>query len=181
LKKIELAEEYAKKKHSNQLRKDGITTQYEHLKSVVTRLKGLGITDEDVLCAGWLHDVIEDTDTTFENINSLFGKNVALLVLALSKEKIPQKKIMESNYIHNLQISSTEAKIIKLCDISSNLNTIHHSNLSYGAKIRKIKQISKYFHVINQEFFKDPKQFPNIIRILESSSKIISQYKRPKS
>ena len=61
--KIESAELFARKKHSGQLKKDGITPVIDHLEEVVSRLKNLEILDEDVLCAGWLHDILEDTNT----------------------------------------------------------------------------------------------------------------------
>ena len=54
------AELFAKTKHARMTKKDGITTQSKHLEDVVNRLKGLGVTDKDILCAGWLHDIIED-------------------------------------------------------------------------------------------------------------------------
>jgi guanosine-3',5'-bis(diphosphate) 3'-pyrophosphohydrolase len=177
LEKTRLAEDYARKKHSNQLRKDGVTTYYEHLKSVAERLRDLGITDEDILSAAWLHDVIEDTDSTFDNIDSLFGGKVALMVLVLTKDKTLPKKIMESQYVENLKNASFDAKIIKLCDISSNLSAIHNSNLSHSSKAKKIKQISKYLHAINYEIVENQLKFPNLIKILESSNKILDQYK----
>ena len=46
--KLESAELYAKSKHKNMTRKDGITPYSNHLEEVVSRLKSLGITDEDV-------------------------------------------------------------------------------------------------------------------------------------
>jgi len=56
---IKSAELLAKQKHSGQLRKDGVTTYSKHLEDVVGRLKSLGVVDEAILCAGWLHDTIE--------------------------------------------------------------------------------------------------------------------------
>lgn len=61
--KLKEAELFAKDKYRNQ--KYGNEPYHTHLEAVVTRLKGIGITDEDVLCVAWLHDTIEDTCTTF--------------------------------------------------------------------------------------------------------------------
>ena len=55
---IEKAKKFACEKHRNQKRKDGITPFSDHLESVVNRLKNLGISDQNVLCAAWLHDVL---------------------------------------------------------------------------------------------------------------------------
>ena len=74
---IKSAELLAKKKHSGQLRKDGITTYSKHLEDVVGRLKSLGVVDEAILCAGWLHDTIEDTETSFEDLFRQFESEIA--------------------------------------------------------------------------------------------------------
>ena len=78
--KLEAAELFAKDKHSGIKEADGITPYWKHLESVVSRLKGIGITDEDMLCAAWLHDTIEDTNTDFDDLYDKFGRNVAVMV-----------------------------------------------------------------------------------------------------
>ncbi len=83
---LKSAELLAKQKHAGQLRKDGITTYSKHLEEVVGRLKGLGVVDEAILCAGWLHDTIEDTETSFEDLFRQFESEIAVLVLSLSKD-----------------------------------------------------------------------------------------------
>ena len=85
--KLESAELFAKEKHIGMKREDGITPYSNHLESVINRLKNLGVTDEDVLSAAWLHDTIENTNTTFDDIEQRFGSKVAVLVLSLSKDK----------------------------------------------------------------------------------------------
>ena len=76
-----IAKKFAREKHKNQKRKDGVTPFYDHLEGVVNRLKNLGISNQDVLSAAWLHDVIEDTNTTFDEINEIFGNIISVLVL----------------------------------------------------------------------------------------------------
>ena len=65
---VKNAELFAKKKHSGMIRKDGTTSYSKHLEDVVNRLKSLGVIDRELLCAGWLHDTIEDTDTSFDDL-----------------------------------------------------------------------------------------------------------------
>jgi len=160
--------------HSLQLRKDGVTTQYQHLKSVVDGLKELGVNDDEVLSAAWLHDILEDTDATFDDIELLFGRKVALFVLSLTKDKEIPRKISESKYVENLQYAAFEAKLIKLCDINSNLSAIHKSELSHRTKIRKIKQISRYFHVIIDDI-KSQGKF-SMVKILKSINEVNDLY-----
>ena len=71
--KITEACSFAKKKHAGQLRKNGKTTTFSHLQDVVKNLRKMNITNEDIICAGWLHDTIEDTDTDFDSIKDIFG------------------------------------------------------------------------------------------------------------
>src|SRR3990172_8322369 len=97
------------------MRKDGTTPFYDHLLGVVARLKNLGVTDEDVLAAAWLHDTLEDTRTSFVEIDSRFGSKVAVLVLSLSKDRSLPKAKQEEQYVKQLKEASLEAKLIKLC------------------------------------------------------------------
>ncbi len=124
------AQKFACEKHKNQKRKDGITPFSDHLVGVVNRLKNLGIVNQNVLCAAWLHDIIEDTDVTFDEINEIFGNVISVLVLSLSKDSELPKKQREAQYIQQLKDSTLQAKIIKLCDISANLKDISNAPIS---------------------------------------------------
>ncbi|MGH1567353.1 MAG: hypothetical protein ACRBB5_08070 [Nitrosopumilus sp.] len=63
---IKTAELFAKKKHSEMIKEDSITLHSKHLEDVVNRLKSLWVIDKEILCTGWLYDIIEDTGTSFE-------------------------------------------------------------------------------------------------------------------
>ena len=83
---LENAELFAKLKHAGKLKKSG-TTYSIHLENVVNRLKSLGIIDEEVLCTGWLQDILEETDTGFDELFEKFGRRIAVLTLSLTKTK----------------------------------------------------------------------------------------------
>ena len=93
---VKSAELLAKKKHSGQFRKDGITPYSKHLEDVVNRLKSLGVIDEELLCAGWLHDTIEDTDVTFDDLFEKYESRIAVLASSLSKDMSLTRKKRES-------------------------------------------------------------------------------------
>src|SRR3970040_613312 len=135
--KLESAEMFAKTKHAGMTRKDGISPYFAHPESVVSYLKSLGVTDEDVLCSGWLHDTIEDTDTTFDELYERFGKKVAVLVSTLSKDRKLPKKERERLYVDQLKNAPLEAKIIKLCDISANLKDLANSKISKNQRKKR--------------------------------------------
>ena len=136
------AKKFATEKHKNQKRKDGVTPFYDHLEGVVNRLKNLGISNQDVLSAAWLHDTIEDTNTTFDEINEIFGNIISVLVLSLTKDSKLPRKAREFQYIQQLKNSTIETKIIKFCDISGNLKDIANAPISKTQKNRQVKGVS---------------------------------------
>jgi guanosine-3',5'-bis(diphosphate) 3'-pyrophosphohydrolase len=174
--KVKSAELFAKKRHLGQIRKDGTATVYMHLKSVVSKLKNIEMIDEDVLAAAWLHDIIENTDTTFDEIDQLFGKKVALLVLSLTKDNNVSKIAQEQQYVKQLRRSSLEAKMIKLCDIASNLNQVHISSMPKTKKIKTIMKILRYANAIKNDILKNIKRYPNLTKIIEGINEVALWY-----
>ena len=172
---VKNAELFAKNKHSGMMRMDGITTYSKHLEDVVNRLKSLGITDEELLCEGWLHDVIEDTDTSFDDLFEKFGSKIAVTVLSLSKDKTLPKKPREQIYVKQLKEASIDAKIIKLCDISANLSSLKKYDTSKSKKRRIVRQIRNYLLAIKEDLIKN-KDYPQTITLLESTNQILKQF-----
>ena len=115
--KLQLAHDVMKSAHKGQFRKDGITPYSIHPETVVKNLKLLGVTDSDVLCAGYLHDVLEDTDYTAEKIQENFGD----IVLSIVKELTFDDGITDEQYWTECQNMSDDAKRVKVADILTNL------------------------------------------------------------
>lgn len=173
---LKVAEQFAREKHSGMTRKDEITPYLDHLKGVVDRLKNLGVSDEEVLEAAWLHDTIEDTDTTFDEIDQRFGSKVAVLVFALSKDKNITKNLREKQYVKQLKDASFEAKLIKLCDISSNLKDLKNVPGSKTKKIKEVKKKMHYLNIIKPELIQNISRFPGIQGILGGINDVIISY-----
>lgn len=170
------AKKFAQEKHKNQKRKDGVTPYSDHLEGVVNRLKNLGIVDKEILCAAWLHDIIEDTDVTFDQINEIFGREVAVMVLSLSKDhKIP-KKDREIQYINQLRDAPLQTKIIKLCDISANLKDLANAPISKTQKNKQIKKILHYLRVIKNEISENKSEYPKIQEIIDGINTICIKF-----
>ena len=161
------AKKFAQEKHKNQKRKDGITPYSDHLEGVVNRLKNLGVTDKDVLCAAWLHDIIEDTDTTFDQISERFGREVAVIVLSLSKDQNIPKNNREIQYVDQLRESSFQSKIIKLCDISANLKDLANAPISKTQKNKQCKKMFHYLRVIKKDIVEKKSEYPKIQEIID--------------
>jgi len=173
--KVESAEFFARDKHKNMTRNDGIIPYSDHLKDVVSLLKSLGIIDEDVLCSGWLHDTIEDTDATFDDLYERFGKKVAVLVFSLSKDKKLRKKEREQLYVKQLKDAPMDAKIIKLCDISANLKDMAklNSKMSKNKMKKTAKQKRHYLNVIKNDIIENKSNYPKISNLIKGINSVL--------
>ncbi|GKS67463.1 hypothetical protein YTPLAS73_10100 [Nitrosarchaeum sp.] len=161
------AKKLAHEKHKNQKKKDGVTPYSDHLEGVVSRLKNLGVTDKNVLSSAWLHDIIESTDMTFDQINEKFGREIAVMVLSLTKDKNIPKKDIEQQYINQLKNAAIQAKIIKLCDISANLKDLANAPISKTQKNKQVKKVLHYLRIIKNDILESQTEYPKIIEIIE--------------
>jgi len=106
--------EFASIKHEGQLDDQGRPYFFAHIIQVYSLLKDV-TDDEETLCAGILHDILEDTDTTYEELVHEFNKVIADLVLELTYQGDRET----GRYFPLL--SSHKAIIVKFADRLSNL------------------------------------------------------------
>jgi len=112
---------FAARKHIGQFRKDNETPYISHTFRVAMILSQVfGVKDERILAAAVLHDTIEDTTTDYDDIEKEFGKEIAVWVGMLSKDKRKQEKEREEEYLKVLAQASDEVKLIKLADVYDN-------------------------------------------------------------
>ena len=175
--KLESAELFAKERHSGMMIDDN-TPYWKHLEGVVNRLKNLGIADDDLLCAAWLHDSIENAVTTFDDIEQRFGSKVAVLVLALSKDKNLSRGEREKQYVKQLKDASWEAKLIKLCDISANLKDMKNASWSKTKKSKEVKKKLYYLNLIKPELVKNKSQVPGIQSMMSGINEVLVSFKQ---
>ena len=178
--KISLACSFAMKKHEHQKRKDCKTEYYHHLEDVVENLQKLGIKDQNVLCAGWLHDTIEDTDTDFDDIEELFGKITAKIVSQVSKDtRIPQKQ-RESQYLLQLKHASWQSKAVKLGDLVANIADLKESGYTNQKKLKQVKDKLKYLSAIKPGLVKNKSKLPGLQKIETQLNDSLVQYRQKK-
>lgn len=178
---VKSAELFAKNKHSGQFKLDGITPYSKHLDDVVNRLKSLGVIDKQLLCAGWLHDTIDNTDTTFDDLYEQFESEITVIVSSLSKDMTLPRKKREQAYVIQLKEISFNAKLLKLCDISANLSDLKNYEASKSKKLRQVKQKRHYLNIIKNDLIGNP-NYPYIQSLLESANLIFIKYgQRPLS
>ena len=136
---IQRAYEYADEKHKNQLRKSG-ELYIIHPLAVAEIVAEIGL-DTDAITAALLHDCLEDTDASFEEISRMFGETVANLVEGVTKLTRVQYSTMEEQQMENLRkmfmAMSKDIRVIliKIADRLHNTRTLQYQTPA--------KQISK--------------------------------------
>jgi (p)ppGpp synthase/HD superfamily hydrolase len=83
-----------------------------------------GVTDLDVLQAALLHDTVEDTETTFEELEATFGANVTNIVREVTDDKLLSRDERKRLQIVHAPTSSSQAKLVKLADKLYNLRDL---------------------------------------------------------
>ena len=121
--------QFASRKHSTQRRKDADASPYiNHPIALVSILAvEAGIQDPDVLCAALLHDTIEDTNTTPDEIVMKFGEFIAGIVSEVTDDKSLAKQQRKELQIEHAPKLSREAGLVKFADKIANLRDVAHS------------------------------------------------------
>ena len=136
---IERAIEYARNKHADQKRKDG-SPYIIHPLAVAEVVVEMGL-DLDAILGALLHDCIEDTDASHEEIAKLFGENVAELVEGVTKLTRANFSSTEQEQMENLRkmfmamSKDIRVVLIKIADRLHNMRTMQYQTPA--------KQISK--------------------------------------
>jgi len=180
---LENAELFAKSKHAGKLNESGVSYSI-HLENVVSRLKSLGVVDQDTLCAGWLQDILEYTDTSFDELFEKFGRKISTLILSLTKTKLVidtsddstlsltkkrtvLKKQRQKEYGIKIKESEMDVKLIKLCDISTNLGNLKNQVISKTKKRRILKELRYYIIIIEKDLMQNTR-YPKAKILLEN-------------
>ena len=120
------ATHFAAQKHREQRRKDEHASPYIiHPISVALAIAQIGdVDDPEILAAALLHDTIEDTDTTSEELEEQFGEQVCKYVLEVSDDKNLPKAERKKRQIEHAKTLSKGAALIKLGDKISNVTDV---------------------------------------------------------
>ncbi|MHB8512516.1 MAG: RelA/SpoT family protein [Actinomycetota bacterium] len=184
LKRIERAYEYAAASHSDQFRKSG-EPFIEHPLGVATILAELGM-DTTTLVGALLHDVVEDTEFTLEDIEAEFGPEVRLIIDGLTKLDKISFSSREEQQAENLRkmilamARDIRVILIKLADRLHNMRTIGHlARDKQEVKARETLEVyAPLAHRLGIHQIKwqledlsfatlHPKQFDEIVRMVE--------------
>jgi guanosine-3',5'-bis(diphosphate) 3'-pyrophosphohydrolase len=159
---LDEAVEFAVHWHGEQKRPAG-EPYVEHLLEVVTVLvDGVGVTDIDLLRAGVLHDVVEDTACDLETVRAKFGDRVAELVNWVTKGDDRQA------YLASLQEAPRDALTVKLADRLSNVQRLHthprpaKQQSYYQETVRTIVPLTKGFPWFEQWYARWQEEFRHL-------------------
>ena len=138
---------FAAHKHRGQPRKDKAATPYiNHPIAVACLLSDeAGITDPVVLAAALLHDTIEDTETTHEELVAAFGAAIGNVVAEVTDDKSLLKEDRKRLQVERAAYLSHKAKLVKIADKICNLRDIVYSPPDWT-----IERNRKYFEWARQ-------------------------------
>jgi catechol 2,3-dioxygenase-like lactoylglutathione lyase family enzyme len=142
---VQLARAYhfAATRHVNQRRKGESAEPYmNHLTEVAELVaEATRGTDPEVIVAAVLHDAVEDTATTLEEVESVFGERVASLVAEVTDDKSLPKQTRKDLQVAHARHASRGAQIIKLADKTSNLRSLLTSPPAGWSDERRLEYI----------------------------------------
>jgi guanosine-3',5'-bis(diphosphate) 3'-pyrophosphohydrolase len=117
---------FAADKHRDQRRKGADASPYINHPIALAHVLAFegGVDDPIVLCAAVLHDTVEDTATTFEELIAEFGAEVAGIVREVTDDKNLDKQTRKQLQIEHAPHLSHEARLVKLADKICNLRDI---------------------------------------------------------
>ena len=138
---VRKAYEFAAKKHADQKRRSGepYIIHPTQVANILARMK----MDEETLAAAFLHDVVEDTDTTLQQLKEMFGAKVAMLVDGVTKlgkiEYISKEERQIENYRKMFLAMAQDIRvvIIKLADRLHNMRTMKYMPVHKQQSISK--------------------------------------------
>lgn len=114
---------FAAEKHRDQRRKDALASPYiNHPIALANVLVNEGgVMDPVVLCAALLHDTVEDTETSFEEIEAHFGRAIADVVREVTDDKSQTRERRKELQVEHARHASQAARLVKLADKICNL------------------------------------------------------------
>jgi (p)ppGpp synthase/HD superfamily hydrolase len=134
LEKCRKAREFAIRKHGDQMRDFDPEPYWHHCGRVANRLIRYSASTE-IVVAGWLHDTLEDTDATFEELVLEFGAESADIVLEVTNVshfdhgRRPMRKRLDRQYLAG---ASWKGQMVKCADIIDNIPSMVEHNLKFA-------------------------------------------------
>lgn len=168
---IQDARDFAFAKHEGQVRKHDSKPYSAHLDGVVNILREHGYTAPELVAAAFLHDTLEKSQTTVEELIEKFGMPVAELVFWLTDSEKGSRRARALQSAWRLSRAPWNAKLIKLADIIDNGSAIIMHNPDFDPEFLEEKrlQLKKMAEVENSKLLRLP-LFQKAALVTESAS-----------
>jgi len=166
---LENVRNYVTDKHSNQTYDD--QPYVVHLENVVTVIKRY-TNDENLIVAAYLHDILEDTATSYSDIKKQFGYVVAEIVFAVTDELGRNRKDRHEKTYPKIK-GSVGAMAVKLAD--------RIANVQYGIKTKSLmvlmyeKEHQDFYYNLHQNYYNFIDQMWNELDLTIASIKDIDR------
>ncbi len=131
---IRRAAKFAERAHEGMMRKGGRIPYIYHPMEVALIVAQM-TEDQEVISAAYLHDVLEDTSVTPEELEAQFGSRILSLVRAETEDKSLSWRERKASTVAHLQYASTEMKILTLGDKLSNMRSTARDYMVMGDSI----------------------------------------------
>ena len=131
---VQKAIDFATKVHEGQYRK-GTDRPYIVHPMEVGKIVSTMTQDEEIISAAILHDTIEDTGVTYEDLKQEFGTRVADLVAAESEDKSKTWIERKGHTLEHLKTASPAEKILTMADKLSNIRSMARDYLLVGEEL----------------------------------------------
>ena len=161
---IESAEAFARAKNAD----------INFCKSIVFRLKSIGVNDENVLCCAFLCH----SNSSFDDIHARFGREIATGVTSISRDFTLPRKTQEEQYVKQLQDAPWESILVKLCEISATLKILKDSEMSKTKRGKILKQNVHYLNVLKKKISENKAKTPGIERLLDGANETLIHFRQ---
>lgn len=130
---------FASEKHRDHRRKGRTAAPYiNHPIAVAEQLARAGHEQNtDLLMAAVLHDVVEDTETTSAELETLFGGAVAKIVMEVTDDKSLHEKDRKRLAVESISAKSADARVLKLSDLIANVHDVIHQPPNWSRDRKK--------------------------------------------
>lgn len=144
--------DFAAERHRRQRRKDGEDSPYiNHCIAVAAVLATVGgVTDADTLAAAVLHDTVEDTETTLDEIERRFGPAVRGVVAEVTDDKLLPKTERKRLQVVHARAASHAARLVKLGDKICNVRDVTHAPPVGWSEERRVAYLRWSAEVIDE-------------------------------
>lgn len=145
--------EFAREKHKGQIRKNNTPVEYIthpiNVANLVKKYANNAVNIDYLVSSAYLHDTLEDTNTTYEELICNFGNIISNLVKELTNNDVLKKEMGKTKYLSmKMANMSEDALIIKLCDRLDNVSSLYDTNKAFIDKYLR-ETISILNYIIN--------------------------------